>query len=343
MSKDLIKEKYCALREVLCEKVILPDGIYNLASHFGFSEFQIAVIFLRDEKIQMSTFMDICEKDQDLGPRNIEKLKPLLRENFEDYVLLKIRIDSFVRTRNRLMPQKIEKEEKHSGDKWACSMCTLENEAEIKVCNACGNKRNSQKRKTPPKTKIIDEMFPPGSLPVSISKEIDKKINTIFRDNESEKDSFMDSTIKIVLEELDKERDLEAELNDKYHSMIFDRIEKTDKRTKRVKKALKEETKRARINESSLIDNVEQIEKYSGIINKLVDTNISMLARLGALEKANSEKSESSMCCVCWEEDKRVLFMPCKHFCVCKKCSEKTKTCPLCRKDIEDYIVAFVS
>lgn len=36
-------------------------------------------------------------------------------------------------------------------------------------------------------------------------------------------------------------------------------------------------------------------------------------------------------CSVCMENPKSILFLPCRHVCVCDGCSKKIESCPVCR------------
>ena len=52
--------------------------------------------------------------------------------------------------------------------------------------------------------------------------------------------------------------------------------------------------------------------------------------------KIYGDKSEP--CCICMENEKELVFIPCGHFCCCQKCFNKLKSriCPMCRcKDIK--------
>lgn len=62
-----------------------------------------------------------------------------------------------------------------------------------------------------------------------------------------------------------------------------------------------------------------------------------------------AEGSDDDVCCVCIENKASVVFMPCKHQCVCIRCSDKLprdpqgkQKCPKCRAAIEDKIIPFI-
>jgi len=55
-----------------------------------------------------------------------------------------------------------------------------------------------------------------------------------------------------------------------------------------------------------------------------------------------ADQENGGKCVICWEEAKSVLFLPCKHLCSCKPCSEKTEECPLCRGTIQEKTQVYV-
>jgi len=65
-------------------------------------------------------------------------------------------------------------------------------------------------------------------------------------------------------------------------------------------------------------------------------------------EKLLQQKLEmaeaSTVCVVCQEHAKSVLILPCRHLCLCQRCSENQllRTCPLCRENIESKIQTFL-
>lgn len=56
------------------------------------------------------------------------------------------------------------------------------------------------------------------------------------------------------------------------------------------------------------------------------------------LEKLKDERS----CVVCLENPRSILFLPCKHLCVCAECKDSLDQCPLCRQKIEQKIETFL-
>ncbi|XP_029467947.1 E3 ubiquitin-protein ligase LRSAM1 isoform X2 [Rhinatrema bivittatum] len=49
-------------------------------------------------------------------------------------------------------------------------------------------------------------------------------------------------------------------------------------------------------------------------------------------------EDRKSECVVCMEREAEMIFLSCGHVCCCRTCSDLLKTCPLCRKDIEQRI-----
>jgi len=53
--------------------------------------------------------------------------------------------------------------------------------------------------------------------------------------------------------------------------------------------------------------------------------------------------SDTKLCKVCMENEIDMLLLPCRHLVVCRRCSAKVKTCPVCREHIETTIEVFQS
>lgn len=52
--------------------------------------------------------------------------------------------------------------------------------------------------------------------------------------------------------------------------------------------------------------------------------------------------NSKSTCCICLENPPDVIYLPCFHFVGCKACSEKVKTCPICRSKIKEKRTVFI-
>ena len=54
---------------------------------------------------------------------------------------------------------------------------------------------------------------------------------------------------------------------------------------------------------------------------------------------ASAEKGEeAAKCCICWDNERDCLIMPCRHNVTCTKCVKSVKLCPFCRELIKDII-----
>lgn len=63
--------------------------------------------------------------------------------------------------------------------------------------------------------------------------------------------------------------------------------------------------------------------------------NLSNIRKDTSTIQENPLETNSKMCCICLENEKCVLLLPCKHICICTKCSKKSlKCCPMCRETI---------
>ena len=55
----------------------------------------------------------------------------------------------------------------------------------------------------------------------------------------------------------------------------------------------------------------------------------------------------ASQCCICMENDKSVLLLPCRHLCVCVSCyngshgRQPLQSCPICRARVEDTVFVY--
>lgn len=69
------------------------------------------------------------------------------------------------------------------------------------------------------------------------------------------------------------------------------------------------------------------------------------------IEKANMERESQSLCCICRDEPKSVLLLPCRHLCVCENCAGISSVnnttigvlekCPVCRGTISQQLKVF--
>ena len=54
--------------------------------------------------------------------------------------------------------------------------------------------------------------------------------------------------------------------------------------------------------------------------------------------KEDSNSSDKTICTLCCDEERDILFLPCSHLITCKKCAFKLQTCPNCRVKITGFI-----
>lgn len=50
------------------------------------------------------------------------------------------------------------------------------------------------------------------------------------------------------------------------------------------------------------------------------------------------EDQEESTCCICFEEEKYIVLVPCGHYCLCSPCSAQVDICPICRANITNRV-----
>jgi hypothetical protein len=85
------------------------------------------------------------------------------------------------------------------------------------------------------------------------------------------------------------------------------------------------------------------ITSYNNLLNEYkCDPNIKnkdglspndIYKKIDKIEK-QEEKDDEKFCCICFEEVKNVVFLPCKHLCSCYECAQPINDCPICRQKI---------
>jgi len=55
-----------------------------------------------------------------------------------------------------------------------------------------------------------------------------------------------------------------------------------------------------------------------------------------------TKEASQMLCCICLEETKSILFLPCKHICACKTCALTVDRCPLDQIKIDQRIETFM-
>ena len=86
------------------------------------------------------------------------------------------------------------------------------------------------------------------------------------------------------------------------------------------------------------IDELDEIEcRLKHALSKVVDQ------KEQTIKLKLFEEEEKRNCVICQVEAKKMLFMPCRHLCVCRACGERNELvrCPLCRKSITEKILVY--
>ena len=60
-------------------------------------------------------------------------------------------------------------------------------------------------------------------------------------------------------------------------------------------------------------------------------------------KQLNDSRPDYKFCVICQLEEKSILLLPCRHLCLCQKCSRRKElqSCPLCREEIQDKMHVF--
>ena len=96
-------------------------------------------------------------------------------------------------------------------------------------------------------------------------------------------------------------------------------------------------------NEITLHENyIEQLEKKVNTYKKQLQsetlTNEINKVKIEKIDKENNFLKKKTQCVVCRENDRSILFLPCKHCICCEHCSNNlfNNKCPTCRTEIVD-------
>lgn len=88
-------------------------------------------------------------------------------------------------------------------------------------------------------------------------------------------------------------------------------------------------------------------ELYDNLTFKIGSSSTFKIKRSNTnyLEMLQSPKNMdgSSNCAICYENDRDVVFIPCKHNVTCIKCCKNVQQCPVCRVKINDIIRIYKS
>ncbi|KAK1427262.1 hypothetical protein QVD17_15945 [Tagetes erecta] len=58
-----------------------------------------------------------------------------------------------------------------------------------------------------------------------------------------------------------------------------------------------------------------------------------------SLQEYERLQNEKVLCRVCFEKELSIVLLPCRHWVLCSKCSEKCKKCPICRVNIDERLL----
>ena len=58
------------------------------------------------------------------------------------------------------------------------------------------------------------------------------------------------------------------------------------------------------------------------------------LSKLEVLEKELVRERELKQCVVCLDRPRKVMIIPCNHYCLCQECERRLDKCPICTKRI---------
>eukprot|EP01038_Epipyxis_sp_PR26KG_P005914 gene5914-8157_t len=91
-----------------------------------------------------------------------------------------------------------------------------------------------------------------------------------------------------------------------------------------------------------LLDN-EQYHESDAINNNNYKNNNN-----NETKQEDGKNDETRLCCICLENLKCVVLLPCKHLCLCEDCSplnsmkNTLQSCPICRQSIQQSIKVFL-
>ncbi|KAL6570995.1 hypothetical protein OROGR_000545 [Orobanche gracilis] len=66
-----------------------------------------------------------------------------------------------------------------------------------------------------------------------------------------------------------------------------------------------------------------------------------IVKKMPKAELANEIWSEKILCQVCFDEQIKVVLLPCRHYVLCSTCCEKCKRCPICRVYVEGRLLVY--
>jgi len=169
-----------------------------------------------------------------------------------------------------------------------------------------------------------------------LQQEIDNNIEKLKQDAllKTQNDQLQQQLDKLTLEKTQLQVALQAETKEKAENKI---------KVEQLTKELVETNSKLLPYEGKSLEKLT-LEQLSQLQSQLFDSiaKIKEQQQVKLTEKFTQIKDES-MCQICMENPKNVVFTPCGHLCVCIECSKTINKCPMCRADILQKIKTFMS
>ena len=124
--------------------------------------------------------------------------------------------------------------------------------------------------------------------------------------------------------------------------------QKMKKKTQQLGKSRHEYEDRLRQQQQALQQAREEIQKLNGLLQaerqskRELEENLDQ-KRQQKLSIDLLNQAQLVKCKVCFVEEVQVLFLPCRHLVTCEKCAHRLHQCPMCRKNIQDTIMVFLT
>lgn len=71
------------------------------------------------------------------------------------------------------------------------------------------------------------------------------------------------------------------------------------------------------------------------------DNNTNTTSIKGAVDTVTLAKfiEDEDLCAICFDHQRDIVFLPCKHFCVCWECGKRVDKCLMCRAEVEKKLL----
>ena len=86
------------------------------------------------------------------------------------------------------------------------------------------------------------------------------------------------------------------------------------------------------VRESDINDRVVVISNW---VNNIVNRENIVTLREQVITVRENDIVDKLLCKICLEHETNVVFIPCKHICVCSQCLNRLDICPVCRQYIQ--------